>query len=92
VDQLPAVEGAKAMNRDDKRHTIISAQPGWFVAGFVASSANNVTDPIIAWCITDDEVIPVTCAGPVKVSINVIKRPDGLLTIPMARDEAVREQ
>jgi hypothetical protein len=72
--------------------TIIPAQPGWFVAEFIASNADNITDPIIAWSITDDEVRPVTCAGVVKGGIYVIKRPDGLMTIPGAHDESVRER
>jgi hypothetical protein len=81
------------MDNLTKTRTIISAQPGWFIAMYVGQHSDRlVLDPIIAWEIThferhieghgnhvDRRVMRLTTSGgDYDYGQYVIKRPDGL--------------
>lgn len=76
----------KALNTD----TVIPAQPGWFLIDPVSSGEAVVDirlEPVLAWSYSADAIEPITIDGRVDGDV-VLKRPDGVLTAPHARDFA----
>lgn len=49
-------------------------------------------DPVLAWCYADGVIDPITVEGRIDDDDLVLKRPDGVLTAPSARDFETLEQ
>lgn len=79
---------------DRASEVVIPAQPGWFHVVPVYDSDTVIDvflDPVLAWCYADGVIDPITVEGRIDDDL-VLKRPDGVLTAPSARDFETLEQ